>query len=98
MGETPPDDTAEQLRTRLKELGWTQTELATAIGVSTAVVSRWLSGTRVPSLDMAFRIQNSPVAIPAEAWIATPDAPANDESGEISAADTGAHTAVATGS
>jgi transcriptional regulator with XRE-family HTH domain len=83
MAESPPS-TSERLRVRLKELGWTQLDLAVAIGVSGAVVSRWLSGDRVPSLEMAFRIQNSEVGIPADAWIDPPDA---DESG--------AHAAVA---
>lgn len=84
MAESSPG-AAERLRVRLKELGWTQLELALAIGVSGAVVSRWLSGERSPSLEMAFRIQNSAVGIPADAWIDPPDA---DESGS--------HTAVAT--
>ncbi len=78
MGEVT-SDAAERLRARLKKLEWSQLDLATALGVSTAVVSRWLSGERTPSLEMAFRIQNSKIAIPAEAWLTHATA---DESGE----------------
>jgi len=60
---------AERLRARLDELGWSQTDLAKAIDVSTTVVSRWLSGDRVPSLDMAFRIQRSEVGLLADIWV-----------------------------
>jgi transcriptional regulator with XRE-family HTH domain len=60
---------AERLRARLAELGWSQLDLANAIGASPAIVSRWLSGERVPSLGMAFRIQKSEAAIPADAWV-----------------------------
>ncbi len=76
MPEVTP--AAERLRERLNKLEWSQLDLANAIGVSPGVVSRWLSGERAPSLEMAFRVQRSKVAIPADAWI-THDA---DESGE----------------
>jgi len=69
------------LRARLKKLEWSQLEFATAIGVTAGVVSRWLSGERTPSLDMAFRIQRSKVAIPADAWVSH----SADESGELTA-------------
>ncbi len=77
------ETTAGRLRARLTKLEWTQSDLARELGVSTAVVSRWLSGERTPSLDMAFRIQNSKIAIPAEAWVTHADA---DESGPYPAA------------
>ncbi len=70
---------AERLRERLKKLEWSQLDLATALGVNPGVVSRWLSGERTPSLEMAFRLQRSKVAIPADAWITHAAA---DESGE----------------
>ncbi len=69
---------AEQLRARLKKLEWSQLDLATAIGVNPGVVSRWLSGERTPSLEMAFRIERSKIGIPAEAWITHADV---DDSG-----------------
>ena len=84
MGDS--QSTVERLRSRLKELGWTQVELAEAVRASTANVSRWLSGDRTPSLRMAFRIQRSAVGIPADAWI-THDEDEADESGEMSAVD-----------
>jgi transcriptional regulator with XRE-family HTH domain len=81
----------ERLRLRLTELGWSQTDLAKAIEVSTGVVSRWLSGDRVPSLDMAFRIQKSEVALPADAWVTHA---ANDDSRPTLAVDeSGEHPA-----
>jgi transcriptional regulator with XRE-family HTH domain len=73
-----PCDAAALLRTRLRNLGWTQLDLASAIDVSPAIVSRWLSGDRTPSLDMAFRIQRSEVGLPADAWVSH----SADESGE----------------
>lgn len=80
MGESP-SVAAERLRSRLRELAWTQLDLANAVGASPANVSRWLSGERTPSLDMAFRIQRSEVGIPADAWVTH----AADESGEHAA-------------
>jgi transcriptional regulator with XRE-family HTH domain len=80
MADTLP--AAERLRARMAKLEWSQTDLARVLGVSTAVVSRWLSGERTPSLDMAFRIERSKMAIPAEAWITHAAA---DESGELPA-------------
>ncbi len=82
MGET--SETVERLRLRLKELGWTQREFAQACGASTAVVCRILSGERMPSLAMAFRIQNSALALPADAWVTHANA---DESGDYPAVD-----------
>lgn len=74
----PMPTAAERLRFRLRELGWTQLDLAAEIGASPANVSRWLSGERTPSLDMAFRIQRSALALPADAWLTH----SADESGE----------------
>ncbi len=68
----------ERLRARLKELGWSQLDLANAIGVAPPNVSRWLSGERVPSLAMAFKIERSAVGLPADAWVTS----GADESGE----------------
>lgn len=70
---TDAQSAPERLRARLRELGWTQLELAHAVGASPANVSRWLSGERTPSLDMAFRIQRSEVGIPADAWLSHDD-------------------------
>lgn len=70
----------ERLRARLRELGWTQLELASAVRASPANVSRWLSGERTPSLSMAFAIERE-VGLPASSWVSH----GADESGEHSA-------------
>jgi transcriptional regulator with XRE-family HTH domain len=68
------ENAGDRLRARIDELGWTQNDLADRLGVSAGVVSRWLSGERTPSLEMAFRIQNSEVGIAADAWLrSSPD-------------------------
>jgi transcriptional regulator with XRE-family HTH domain len=69
MADARPD-APERLRLRLRELGWTQIELAVAVGASPANVSRWLSGERTPSLDMAFRLQGA-TGITADSWVST---------------------------
>ena len=79
MGES--ETAPERLRVRLRELGWTQLEFSEVIGASPANVSRWLSGERTPSLDMAFRIQRSAVGLPADAWVTH----AAEESGDYPA-------------
>lgn len=65
---------AEQLRKRLSDLEWSQSDLAERLDVSTAVVSRWLSGERTPSLEMAFRIQHSEIGLLAEIWLEAAEA------------------------
>jgi len=64
------------LRVRLEEKGWNQTRLSEEIRVSSAVVSRWLSGERHPSLEMACRMEAA-LGIPAEAWRREPEAKAS---------------------
>lgn len=83
---------SQQLKARLAELGWSQSDLAKAINVSVSVVCRWLNGTRVPSLEHAFRIQESPVALSASIWR---EAATKDESKrELAADESGEHGAV----
>lgn len=77
MADLPP---SALLQARLDKLEWTQVEFAKVLGVSTGVVSRWLSGKRKPSLQMAFRIERSKIGIPAKAWVTYADVDA-DESG-----------------
>lgn len=55
------------LRRRLEVLGWTQAELASRLGVTPGPVSRWLSGERAPTLEMALRIARV-AGVPVEAW------------------------------
>ena len=103
MADTTPSEAALRLQARLDELGWKAAKLADVIDVSPAVVSRWLAGKRAPSLEMAFRIQNSEVALPADIWrvqpvpdesspVLPPDAPTLDALG---AEDTGEHETAA---
>jgi transcriptional regulator with XRE-family HTH domain len=67
MGKPQHVTAIERLRGRLEEKGWSQSRLGEEISVSSAVVSRWLSGDRTPSLEMACRIENA-LGIPVEAW------------------------------
>lgn len=45
-----------RLKEQLKKKGMTSVSLADSLGVSAVTVSRWINGTRVPSLDMLKRI------------------------------------------
>lgn len=45
------------LRARILRLGWSQNELARRLGTDSAMVSRWLTGQRCPSLDMGLKIE-----------------------------------------
>jgi DNA-binding XRE family transcriptional regulator len=80
----------ERLKVRLDELGWSQRDLAREVKTSAAVVSRLISGERSPSLDLAFRIQGSAVALPADTWVTHPEA---DSSPELATDDSGEHPA-----
>jgi len=57
----------EQLRRRLFDLGWNQTKLGEEIGASSGVISRWISGERSPSLEMACRIFDA-TKLPITVW------------------------------
>lgn len=61
---------AALLRARLDALGWTQTQLAERLGSTPAAVSRWLSGDRVPDLEMAHRIENV-TGVLTQSWLRT---------------------------
>jgi len=55
--------TAEELRDRLAELGWTQTELSRRVQVNDRTVRRWIEGTyRVPGAVSAFLASQKPKA------------------------------------
>lgn len=58
----------EQLAARLEERGLSQCDLSGKLEVSTSAVSRWVSGERTPSLEMAFRLEDE-LGIPAEDWL-----------------------------
>ncbi len=52
-------DFAENLRTLIDRRGWTQQQAASAIGVSQANISRWLSQGHEPSADILIRISRA---------------------------------------
>lgn len=58
---------SQRLRAALEDREWTQARLGEEIHVSPGVVSRWLSGERTPSLEMAVRLETA-LGIPVEAW------------------------------
>ena len=43
--------TVEQLKKRMEEIGMPQKQLADEINVSYVTVSRWMNGTRQPTID-----------------------------------------------
>lgn len=58
---------AETLRLLIDERGWTQERFSKVVLVSQALVSRWLSGARRPSLEKAILIERA-LDIPVSAW------------------------------
>lgn len=59
-----PPNLGAWLREARRERLWSQAELARALGVHHAVVSRWESGQRVPSLAHVYaiaRVLNTPL-------------------------------------
>lgn len=68
MGKPRTIPVSEQLATRLEKLGLSQRDLSLRLDVSTAAVSRWISGERTPSLEMAFLLERE-LGIPAESWL-----------------------------
>jgi transcriptional regulator with XRE-family HTH domain len=60
------------LRERMGTMGWNQTRLSEQLAVSSSVISRWLSGERTPTVEMACRIEDL-LGIPVRLW--RPDAP-----------------------
>lgn len=59
---------AATLSERLSEMGLSQHDLSVRLGVSAGAVSRWVSGERQPSLEMALLLQRE-LGIPAESWV-----------------------------
>jgi transcriptional regulator with XRE-family HTH domain len=60
--------TGDRLSERLAQKKWSQCEFAERLGISTSAVSRWISGERKPSLEMAFLLEEE-LGIPAEDWL-----------------------------
>jgi ribosome-binding protein aMBF1 (putative translation factor) len=59
---------AEWLRAAAEAKGWNQTQLSEQLSVSTAVVSRWVRGERVPNWSSAVKIEKL-LGIPAKVWL-----------------------------
>lgn len=47
------------LRVQLRRMGWTQKDLAYAIGVSPASISRYINGARVPDGYILLKLANA---------------------------------------
>lgn len=58
----------ERLAHTLAERGLSQQQLEKDLDVSAGIVSRWLAGKRVPSLEMAMRMERE-LGVPAESWL-----------------------------
>lgn len=60
------------LREFLEQSGQTQAKLARRLGISTAHMSELLSGRKMPSLTLAYRIERlTNGAVPVSAWVPT---------------------------
>lgn len=86
---------AAELRKKLSPV-MNQSTLAKRLGVSQQAVSAWLKGRALPEPERMGQIEEI-LGIPMREWVEASDE-TNDESGEISADDTGEHAAIATGS
>ncbi|XAI95589.1 Cro-like protein [Nostoc phage Nsp-JY21] len=65
------------LREHIKSSGESQTVWADRLGIARSYLSDLLNGNKVPSLDLAVRIQRATKgAVPADSWIALPEQPA----------------------
>lgn len=64
---------SEWLRTAAEAKGWNQTELSAELKVSSAVVSRWVRGERVPNWSSALKIEKL-LGIPARVWLEAAEA------------------------
>lgn len=61
------------LREHIKASGYSQTVWAERLGIAKSYLSDLLNGNKVPSLDLAVRIQRATDgAVPADSWIAAP--------------------------
>ena len=60
--------TTPQIRTRRESIGWTQVDLAGALGISQAALSRWESGAVSPRIADVERIARALGVDVAELW------------------------------
>ena len=65
----------EKLQHYLDATGTRQSAMAALLGISRGYMSQMVSGLKLPSLDLAVRIERiTNGAVPASAWIPMPDA------------------------
>ena len=55
------------VESELQKRGWTQSDLARAMGTSSGTVNRWLTGERTPDLAMALKLEEV-LAVPVRLW------------------------------
>ena len=58
----------ELLAAVLEERALSRSTLCTKLDINESAVSRWISGERTPSLEMAHRLERE-LGIPTEAWL-----------------------------
>ena len=63
--------TTPQIRTSRESIGWTQVDLAGALGISQAALSRWESGAVSPRIADVERIARALGGDVSELWPAT---------------------------
>lgn len=68
----------ERIEAALADRGWTQHELAVAVGVTDAAVSHWAAGRSRPRIDLGFRAAKALGVEPA--WLWKTDREEGDES------------------
>lgn len=60
----------EQLITHIKAAGLSRKDFAKSVGISAPYLTQILTGVKRPSLDLAFRIQDTTAgAVPAACWV-----------------------------
>lgn len=57
MASRPGNRGISAVLEELRRRGWSQGDLARELNTGTGTVSRWLTGSRLPDLDMAVRIE-----------------------------------------
>lgn len=67
MAKNKATDTGEALRTALARRGWTQADLASALGINSGTVNNWCTSRRRPNVTFALEIQ-ALLGLPLTTW------------------------------
>lgn len=67
MAKNKATDTGTALRNALARRGWTQTDLAQALGINSGTVNNWCTSRRRPNVTFALEIQ-SLLGLPLTTW------------------------------